>query len=230
MMVTAIIVAAGVGQRMKKEIPKQYLGIINKPLLFYTLDKIALCPKIDEIIVVVSEDRISYCQKEIVEKYKISKVKEIVKGGKERQDSVYLGLKKVSPSTELVLIHDGVRPLITNVLLEEVILRTMDEDAVVVGKLIRDTMVLKGKSYYIEKTLERKNVYTLETPQCFKYDLIKQAYQKAYQDNFYGTDDTSLVVRIGKKVAIIENNQVNIKVTYPQDLLLVEYLLLRDKI
>lgn len=225
MKIAAIIAAAGIGKRMEKEVPKQYIDINGKPLIYYTLYKIAFFNRINEIILVVAKDRIDYCQKEIIEKYKIPKVKKIIEGGRERQDSVYHGLKKVNLDTEIVLIHDAVRPFIDSHLLEKVILKAIEEEAAVIGKPINDTIVLKDNHCYIERVLDRRNVYALETPQCFKYDLIIQAYQRAYQDNYYGSDDTSLVVRMGRKVAIVENDKVNIKITYPKDLHLAEYLL-----
>ncbi|MDI6786653.1 MAG: 2-C-methyl-D-erythritol 4-phosphate cytidylyltransferase [bacterium] len=228
MKVTAIIVAAGLGKRMGENIPKQYLDINGKPLIYYTLHKIAFCSKINDIILVVAEDKIHYCLKEIIEKYRIPKIKEIIAGGEKRQDSVYHGLKKVDLDTEIVLIHDGVRPLVDSHLLEKIILKTIEKDATVIGKPISDTIVRRDDLNYIKKILNRKNVYALETPQCFKYGLIMQAYQKAYQENYYETDDTSLVVRMGRKVAIIESDKINIKVTHPKDLYMAEYLLSKD--
>lgn len=230
MKIAVIIAAAGVSKRMGKGVPKQYVDINGRPLIYYTLYKIASYNQINEIILVVAKDRIDYCQKEIIEKYEIPKVKEIIEGGRERQDSVYRGLKKVDLDTEIVLIHDAVRPFIDSYLIEKVILKTVEGGAAVIGKPINDTIVLKDNHCYIERILDRRNVYALETPQCFKYDLIIQAYQRAYQDNYYGSDDTSLVVRMGRKVAIVESDKVNIKITHPKDLHLAEYLLSKGQL
>jgi 2-C-methyl-D-erythritol 4-phosphate cytidylyltransferase len=224
MKITSIIVAAGLGRRMEEETSKPYLLLNNKPIIYYTLLKFSKVSEINEIILVVEEKKIEFCKEEIIKRYKLNKVKKVISGGRERQDSVFNGLKEVEKDTHFVLIHDGVRPFIEIKLIKEIISKVKKEKAVTFGRRVSDTLAVKGRNLYISKNLERKNIYTLETPQAFEYSLIWNAYQKAYKDRFYGYDDSSLVVRMGEKVKILENRMMNMKITYKEDLLIGEHL------
>ncbi|MCD5390542.1 2-C-methyl-D-erythritol 4-phosphate cytidylyltransferase [candidate division NPL-UPA2 bacterium] len=225
MKVTAIVPAAGRGMRMREDISKQYLPLAGKPILAHTLLAIEHCPAIDEIILAVRESDIAYCQEEVVKKFTLKKVKEIIAGGERRQDSVYQALKRMGPNCDLVLIHDSVRPFIT----EEIILRTIKETklhgAVATAVPLTDTIKQGDGGGFVKKTLSRDELWSIQTPQGFKYSLIQKACSQAHEDGFYGTDDAGLVERIGHPVKMIEGSPENIKITTPEDLIIAEAIL-----
>lgn len=223
--VTAIVPAAGRGMRMGEDISKQYLPLAGKPILAHTLASLEQCPAIDEVILAVRGKEVAHCQEVVVEKFALKKVKEIIPGGEHRQDSVYNALKRIRPNCELVLIHDSVRPFLT----EELILRTIEETelhgAVAAAVPLTDTIKQGNGRGFVEKTLNRDELWSIQTPQGFKYNLIQKAYSQAYEDGFYGTDDASLVERMGHPVKIIEGSPENIKITTPEDLIIAEAIL-----
>jgi 2-C-methyl-D-erythritol 4-phosphate cytidylyltransferase len=224
-MVYAIVVAAGKGKRMQSPISKPYIEILKKPILAYTLKAISNSQFVDNIILVVEAVYIEYCKREIIKKYKIKKVEKVIEGGMFRQDSVYRGLRELPPhGCELVLIHDGVRPFVRQ---DEIV--KLIEAASVYGAAILavpETETIKlVKDGFIEETLPRQKLWQAKTPQVFKYEIIQQAYKIGYKQEFYGTDDASLVERINYKVKIIESDAINIKITTPQDIILAENIL-----
>lgn len=226
----AIVAAAGRGERLTQETPKPFIILHNHPLIYYPLKVLSESDLIDYILVVVATDNIAYCQREIIEKYKFTKVSNVIAGGQERQDSVYNGLKGVVPETDIVLIHDGARPFVTHQLIEETIRETKNTDAAIVGVTPTDTIKSINNGNWIEETWPRENLVMIQTPQVFRYTLIKEAYEKAYQDNFYATDDALLIRRLGKKVKLVKGDYENIKITFPQDLLVAETILkMREK-
>ena len=225
MKVTAIVPAAGRGMRMRGDISKQYLPLAGKPILVHTLLALEQCPAIDEVILAVREKEVAHCKEEIVEKFALKKIKEIIAGGERRQDSIYNALKMIRPNCDLVLIHDSVRPFIT----EEIILRTIEETklhgAVAMAIPLTDTIKQGDGEGFVKKTLNRDELWSIQTPQGFKYSLIQKAYSQAYEDGFYGTDDASLVERIEHPVKMVEGSPENIKITTPEDLIIAEAIL-----
>jgi len=220
----AIIVAAGRSSRMKLGQSKQYLPLLGKPVLAHTLFAFEKCLIIDEVILVVNQDDMEFCRNEVVEKYNFRKVSKIVKGGKERQDSVYNGLCLVSPLAETVLIHDGARPLVTSKIIDEAVLFLKDFDGVVVGIPVKDTIKVVEDSI-IKGTSSREKLWMAQTPQVFVSSILRKAYEKAKSDNFYGTDDSVLLERMGYKVKIIMGSCENIKITTQDDLALAGEIL-----
>ncbi len=220
MKVSAIIVSAGKGQRMLKGPKKQFLPLAGKPVLCHTLDRFEACPGIDSIILVVSPEDMTYCMKEIVEKYRYRKVSQVVSGGKTRQDSVKNGIDALSPDVNVVVIHDGVRPFVTGGMIENSIHSAMEKGAAVTAVPVKDTIKVGGPDGTVQRTLDRNGLWQVQTPQAFKITVIKKAYQKAMQEGFYGTDDASLVERLGLKVHILSGSYSNIKITTPEDLVL----------
>lgn len=223
--VVAIILAAGKGSRMQSEMPKQYLPLLGKPVLFYSLQAFEQS-MVDEIVLVVGSQEQEYCQKEIVEKYGFQKVRCIVEGGIERYDSVYQGLL-VSKDADYVLIHDGARPLITGDIINGAIHEVKQKGACVVGMPVKDTIQLVTQEQVIESTPIRKRTWMAQTPQCFSYDIAFSAYCKAIEqkDNSI-TDDAMVVMRYSnKKVNMIEGSYENMKVTTPEDILIAELFL-----
>ena len=209
--VTAIITAAGKGSRMGASLPKQFLKIGNKTILEKAILPFQKAECIDQIIVVSGADFVDFCQDICKD---MQKVKDVIAGGKERQDSVSNALNLIDEG--YVLIHDGARPYIT----EEVILNVL-EDASVVGAAVAAVPVkdtIRQQNEEGGKTLKRSELYSVQTPQGFEVSLIKEAFAKAYQEGFYGTDDAGLVDRMGKEVAVSEGDYANIKITTKEDM------------
>ena len=219
---TAIVLAAGVGKRMNSKIQKQYMLLGGKPVLFYALDAFEKS-RVDEIILVVGKGEIEYCRKEIVEKYKFHKVTKIVEGGKERYHSVYEGLKAID-TADYVLIHDGARPFINQQILVHAIEAVKQYQACVVGMPVKDTIKITTEDGFSKETPERKHVWMIQTPQCFSYSLIFEAYQKMLQnEDATITDDAMVLEKVkGLPVKMVEGSYRNIKITTPEDLLVAE--------
>ncbi len=226
MKVKAIIAAGGRGERIGGILPKQFVEIKKKPVLAYTVEKFEKCELIDEIILVVPEDYMSFCSYNIVDVCDIKKVKRILSGGKERQDSVYKGLLALSRDTDIVLIHDGVRPFISTEKIGKSIEMCKKEKAVILALPVNDT-VKRVDEEYVVTTLDREKLWIAQTPQTFEYKLILEAYKKAAENSFIGTDDSSLVERLGFKVRVLEGESQNIKITTPEDLVLAKRILER---
>ena len=206
-----IVLAAGRGKRMHTTVQKQYLLLCGKPVLYYSLKVFQDCPFIDELILVTGKDEIDYCQEEIVRKFNLDKVKKIVPGGKERYHSVYEGLKAAG-ECELVFIHDGARPFVDDRIINESIKVAREKKAVVVGTPVKDTIKVVCDGI-INDTPNRVNLWAAQTPQVFEYKLITKAYEEAYENNYYGTDDSMLVENIGQEVTMIMGSYDNIKIT-----------------
>ena len=219
---TAIVLAAGVGKRMNSKIQKQYMLLGGKPVLFYALDAFEKS-RVDEIILVVGKGEIEYCRKEIVEKYKIHKVTKIVEGGKERYHSVYEGLKAMD-AADYVLIHDGARPFLNQQILAHAMEAVKQYQACVVGMPVKDTIKITTEDGFSKETPERKHVWMIQTPQCFSYPLIFDAYQKMLQnEDTTITDDAMVLEKVkGLPVKMVEGTYRNIKITTPEDLLVAE--------
>lgn len=224
----AIIVAAGKGKRMETNINKQFLDIKGKPVIYYSLNTFSNNKLIDEIVIVCAEDEIEYCKREIVEKYKIDKVFKIVAGGRERQDSVYKGLMAIE-DCEIVLIHDGARPFVTDKIIEEGIKHAKQYGACACGVIPKDTIKIRGTDGISIDTLNRNSLFSVQTPQCFKYNIILKCHEKLSKDNVSVTDDTAVANYYGNAVYLYEGSYNNIKITTPEDLYVAEGILKRIK-
>jgi len=213
----AIIVAAGQGSRVGGILPKQFQLVGGKPVLSYTLQKFEDCSRIQDVILVTASEWVTYTAQEIVDPFDFKKVKKIVAGGEQRQDSVFAGLKAMEDPADFVAIHDAVRPFVSVEKLEAVIDACKEHDAAILAVPPKDTIKTE-KSGFVDETPDRSFLWSVQTPQVFKYDLIIKAYQKAFEDAVYHTDDSALVERIGQKVKIVEGEHDNIKITVPMDL------------
>jgi len=223
----AIIPAAGMGKRMGADINKQYLQLDGKPIVARTLQVFQVSPAISGIILVIPADEIPYCHREVVEKYHLSKVLEIVPGGQERQHSVMNGLtalQKYAASDAIVLIHDGVRPFIDEQLLQQSIALARTGVGALVAVPVKDTIKVVGDGTVLS-TPERATLWQAQTPQSFTFGQILRAHHQAMQDSFWATDDCSLLEHYGEAVKIITGSYRNIKITTPEDLLLAEAFL-----
>ena len=221
----AIIVSAGKGQRFMEGRKKQFFLLADKPILTHTLDKFENCPLIDSILLVVGQEDMDYCLKEIIEKNRYRKISQIVPGGKRRQDSVKNGMDALSRDANIVVIHDGVRPFVTREMIEDSIHSAQRFGAVVMAMPVKETIKMANADGTVLKTLDRESLWQIQTPQTFQAHVIKEAYQKATENGFVGTDDASLVERLGMKVHILPGSYTNIKITTPEDLILANLFL-----
>lgn len=219
-MIFAIIVAAGLGKRIGTPVPKQFLLLKGHPILWYTIRCFNECDEIDGIILVTHRDWLETCHK-IAKDFE--KIKRITIGGSTRQESVWQGIKLIE-GADIVLIHDGVRPFVPKSLISQIIKETKKWSAVIPALAAKET-IKWVENEFIAKTLPREHIFLAQTPQGFKFDLLKEAYLKAVEEDIIATDDASLVERLGKKVKIIPGVNQNIKVTDKSDLKLAEYYL-----
>ncbi len=227
-----VIVSAGKGHRFMegKSIrpdhgKKQFHFMEGKPILAHTLDKFETCPLIRSILLVVGREDMDYCLKEVVEKYEFKKVSQIVPGGKRRQESVKNGIDALPKDVEVVAIHDGVRPFVTKAMIEDSIHSAVRYGAVVLAMPVKETIKMSNPDGTVLKTLDRESLWQIQTPQTFQVNIIKEAYYRATKDGFVGTDDASLVERLGVTVHILPGSYTNIKITTPEDLLLANLFL-----
>ena len=229
MKTVALIPAGGAGKRLKAQKAKQYLLLDHLPVLVHTLKVFQQAEIIDEIILVLPPDDVASAQKQLINKYGLTKVTAVVAGGKERQDSVRNGLAAINGKCDIVVIHDAVRPFVTEELIKQVVVAAKTTGATSVGVKAKDTIKETKKDNLVAATIPRQNLWLTQTPQAFKFELLKKAYKAAYDKKFYGTDDASLVERIGSKVKMIDGSYENIKITTPEDLIMAEALMKNKK-
>ncbi len=224
MSVYAIIPAGGSGRRFGSKLPKQFMEVEGKPVIAYTLDSFQRSELVDEIIIAAGKD---YCNRlyEIKEKFNLTKISAIVEGGKERQDSVFNCLKalKNPADSDLIVTHDAVRPLLTVALLNSAIVYAEKKGSAVVVKKVKNTL-LKGNGK-VESYLNREKIYSVETPQIFKYSVLASSFRKAREAKFYGTDESQLVFKASYEVNLLETDEINFKITTQSDLKLLKFFL-----
>ena len=221
--VSVIIASAGMSNRIGSKMNKQFLLIGGKPILAHTIEKFEKMDLIDEIIIVSKEEEIDYCKREIVNKFGFKKVSNIVRGGKERQDSIYNGILALNQKSNIVLSHDGARPFVKIEDIENVIKEVYLKDAAILAVPVKDTIKIV-KDGAVDITPYRPLLWAAQTPQGFKKELLQEAYRKARRDEVVSTDDSSLVERLGREVKIVMGSYENIKITTPEDLILGESL------
>lgn len=221
--VTAIVPAAGLGTRFGAGTNKPFHPLLDKPLIVWAVEAFEAVDEIREVIPVLKESDLDMGV-DIFEKYNLSKIKRIAPGGKERQDSVFSGLRLLKEKVDIVLIHDGARPLIDKSMIRMALKEISGFDGVVVGVPVKDT-IKEVQGDIVRKTLKRETVWAVQTPQIFYYDAIMKAYRRAMADKFYSTDDSALIERIGGKVKVAMGSYSNIKITTPEDISVAEVLL-----
>ncbi|HEX7504850.1 MAG TPA: 2-C-methyl-D-erythritol 4-phosphate cytidylyltransferase [Syntrophales bacterium] len=225
MSTVAIVPAAGTGNRMGRERSKQYLSLAGMPILVWTLKVLEECPLVDGLLVVVPPQDIEFVRNTILSPCNLNKVNGVIPGGKERQDSVRAGVEALDRDTDLVIIHDAVRPFISIELISQCIRAAREEGAVTVGVPVKDTVKEVAPDGRVLRTCDRSLMWLTQTPQAFRRDIIENAHHAAVRDGFRGTDDTSLVERLGIAVRMIRGEYSNIKITTPDDLILAETML-----
>ena len=235
--IVVIVPAAGLGKRFGTSARKAFVPLDGIPLLAHTLKRLNREPLITDIIPVL-RGQDTKTGLEIAEDHKLDKVRWIAAGGPERQDSIYNGLMLlekmgggISPDT-LILVHDGARPVIPKGTIHRLISASEVEgiDGAAPGVPAKETLKSVDQDGIITSTVDREKIRAIQTPQLFPFSLLKKAYEQAFKDGFYGTDDAALVERIGGKIKIIPGSPLNIKVTTPEDLHLVEYIIAKQKV
>lgn len=228
-MAKAIVLAAGSGSRMKSDIPKQFMLIKGKEVVYYSLAVFEASEHIDEIVLVTKEEDVEFCKKEIVDKYGLKKVTRVVPGGENRYDSVYNGLMEFSEERDEVLVHDAARPFVTEQMIEESIALCKEYNAVTVGMPVKDTIKIIDKDNMAVETPDRNILYQVQTPQTFTIGLLREAYKRMYADQRCKpsiTDDTMLVeYYMGIKTRMLKGSYNNIKITTPEDIAIAERIL-----
>ncbi len=220
---TALIVAAGNSSRMESLGNKQFLRLLGMPVLAHTIKAFEGASLVDNVIIVTKEDLIKDVSA-LKEEYNFKKISHIIKGGKTRQESVYLGLCEADEDC-LVAVHDGARPLITSAKIDEAVTFAKENGSAILGIPLSDTVKTVDENENIIDTPNRDALRLIQTPQIFPLPLLKEAYEKARTENFIGTDDSSLVERLGKKVRYIFGDYNNIKITTPEDIIKAESIL-----
>ena len=216
MSVCAIVPAGGSGTRMGGTVPKQFQSLNGKPILYHTIKTLQNCETISEIILVVPEKEYETTNTDWLGKLEI--VKKIVIGGEKRQDSVYNGFCEVSQDSEIVLVHDGVRPFLSQKMIADSIDAAREYGAAITAIPVHDTIKRVDTSGLVSQTIDREGLWRVQTPQAFRYSLLLDAFNKAKSENFYGTDEGSLIEHLGEPVKIVEGLEQNIKITRPEDL------------
>lgn len=219
---TAIVVAAGSGNRFNSQTPKQFAEILGKPVIIHTLEKFEACESVSQIILVLPLDEISDFQS-VIKDFNLKKIKTIVAGGTSRAASVLKGLNAIDPSTEIVAVHDGVRPLVSIAEIAATIQKAKETGAACLVAEVTDTIkqISDGK---ITATLDRTTLRRAMTPQAFRYKILRQAFD---QVDLYDevTDECMLVEKLGQEIAYVEGSASNIKITHPEDRILADALL-----
>jgi len=218
---TVIIPAAGIGARMHADRAKQMLELGGVPVLVHTLKRFQQCEAVDQIILVLQPNLTSEILS-LMSRHNLTKVARVVAGGAERQDSVYRGLQVVrAESAGIIAVHDAVRPFVKPDEIRAVIERAASTGAALMALAATDT-IKQGKSGRVQRTLDRRRIYYAQTPQAFRFAILREAFEKAYADGFMGTDESQLVERLGQRVSVVEGSPLNIKITRPFDLRLAE--------
>lgn len=220
----AIVLSAGTGSRMGSSVPKQYLPLLDRPVIYYSLKAFEDSPYIDEILLVAGADDLSYVKEEIVDKYGFTKVTAILAGGKERYFSVANALKNLEGKDGYVMIHDGARPMLTEEIIGRLYEGVCTYEAVCAAVPVKDTIKIVDEEGFAVRTPDRKTVYAVQTPQVFSLPLITGAYGELLQNpdtyrNVTVTDDAMVVECVyGKKVKMLQGSYENIKITTPEDM------------
>lgn len=221
--IVAIVPAAGIGTRFSPGANKPFYTILDKPLIVWSLEVFEKLHEIREVIPVLKEPDLE-AGVQIFEYHNLRKIKRIAPGGKERQDSVYNGLKLLNGKAEMVLIHDGARPLVDALMVKAALANIAGFDGVITGVPVKDT-VKEVRDSVVRQTLKRETLWAIQTPQLFFYNSLMEAYDKAMGERFYSTDDAALVEKNGGKVRVVMGSYSNIKVTTAEDIPIVEHLL-----
>jgi 2-C-methyl-D-erythritol 4-phosphate cytidylyltransferase len=221
-MLTAIIVAAGSSRRMRLD--KLFSVIAGKPVIAHTVDAFERSPSVTGIILVVREDRLAEFE-QLVRDRRWKKIKAIVAGGEHRHDSVRAGLNRLGADAKYVAVHDAARPLVLPEQIERVYQASRDNGAATLAEPIADTLKRAGTDLLVSGSVDRHQLYAMQTPQIFERELLEKAYRAVAGKKLPVTDEVSAVELLGHKIALVVNEDFNFKITYPRDLVLAEFVL-----
>lgn len=242
MRTAAVVVASGEGRRMKERwehspfagllsapVAKQFLPVLGRPLVWYCLDVFQRCSAVDAVVLVVRPEDVEYARSQVVERYRLEKVIRVVPGGATRRQSVYAGLRALARENrwELVVVHDGVRPLVTQELVLKAVQEASRYGAATLGVPADETVKLVDSRGLVFLTPDRRRLWNIQTPQAFRFELLLAAHERAEELGWEATDDCSLVEAMGEPVRVVAGSRSNWKVTGPEDLVVVEALLQR---
>ena len=216
--VAAIIPAAGEGRRMGGTVPKQFLQIGGREIVARTLAVFEACVAIDDVWVVVAAEQCTTCQNTIVERYGFRKIRGVIAGGTTRQESVWRGLQQVTDAVALVVVHDGVRPFVTELLLQQTLDYAKRYGAAIAAVPLKDTLKRVSTAGTVEATVPRERLWRIQTPQAFQHALLRRAFQQAWRQGLQATDEAGLIEALGYPVQIVPSYEHNIKITTPDDL------------
>ena len=225
MRVAAIVVAAGIGKRLKRRLRKPLVRLSGKPMLVWTLKALERAPSIEGIVVVVHPNDVGRVQR-LIRSFRFQKVRGVVAGGATRMASVYRGLKRLPDSVRWVMVHDGARPLVTPKLVEEVFKAAHRFGAAIAAVPVVPT-IKQAREGWVTTTLHRNHLWAVQTPQAFRRDWLEEAHRAGRAKGLNATDDAALVEALGRRVRILEGETRNLKVTTPEDLIVAEALLKR---
>ncbi|MCI0419051.1 MAG: 2-C-methyl-D-erythritol 4-phosphate cytidylyltransferase [Acidobacteria bacterium] len=227
MKAVAIIPAAGMGTRMRSTSPKQFLSLAGVPILVHTLRKFARCQSVSMAIVPMRKSDISSFEP-VLDKEGLLGFARLVPGGVHRQDSVYSGFQEVDPQTDIVVVHDAVRPFVELESIDKVIAEAHSSGSAILAIPCTDTVKQIEKTQVVA-TLPRDKIVLVQTPQAFRYSLLKEGLERAQVENFYATDESCLVERLGYPVTVLRGSEANMKITKPADLPLAELLIRQEQ-
>jgi 2-C-methyl-D-erythritol 4-phosphate cytidylyltransferase len=228
---TAIVLAAGAGRRIGGSTSKVFLPLAGRPLLLRTLDRMFSARSIEQVVLVVAANEVARCETLLRADTALRGRPFILQiGGATRQQSAKRGLEKIGADTDIVIIHDGARPLVSSSLIDRCVEAAADKGAVVVGLPVRDTIKMVSEDRWIQSTPERRGLWEIQTPQVFRRELIVEAHERAERDGVEVTDDAMLVERLGKPVYIVDGERTNLKITVPEDVWLAESLIREGRV
>ena len=222
--VCALIPAAGKGSRMAHSVKKPYLKLAQKPILAHTIQRFEQNSAVDAISVIVDPADFNECQTAVLRPYPFTKVQELVEGGKTRQMSVYNGICALSTDVDFVIVHDGVRPFVTDEIIFACLTAADECGAAVAAVPVKDTIKVANEESFIVETPPRDRLWAVQTPQVFRRSLLQEAHQAAQARQLTATDDASLVEKLGFPVKLVNGSYANLKITTPIDLRMAEVL------
>lgn len=223
-MISVVVPAAGSSTRIGGAINKQFMNLGQIPVIVHTLTVFQAIDEIAEILVVCRDWELALCQS-LVDRYKLHKVRDIIIGGSTRQESVHNGIRRVAGKSDVIVVHDGARPLVTRDVICKCIETARLHGAACTAVQVKDTIKASSLDGYISNTLERSVLWSAQTPQAFEANLLRHAYEEASKSGFVGTDDSSLVERVGHRVKLVRGSYENIKITTPEDFIIGESIL-----
>ncbi len=224
-LVVAVLPAAGKGLRMGGAVPKQFLALGGEPLVVHSLRVFEASSVVDQIILAVPQSDLDYCLNHLIPRSGFTKITKVVAGGKERQDSVRHALEHVPNETEIVVVHDAVRPFLTERMVSDVVEAARRVGGAIAALPMRDTVKQVGAQGYVERTVDRRPLWLAQTPQAFRFDRLLAVHRKAHAEGVHATDDAFLFEWAGHPVVVVEGSGENIKVTRPEDIVVGEAIL-----